>query len=199
MLTTRRDEIAWVHSEGVYEIVPMQDCQDTGKKLLELIWVNTDKSVDPAHKKLRSRLYAREHKTEQGMIPRSLLASQLFSLIPPLEALKALVSIMMSVSWSSIGKPLKLRHYDISRAHLQRTSRRLTCIHLPAEDRQKYDEDKVGRLSKSMLHIWQLDYVILICGDLVGFRRGKHSAALFHNPNECAKMALHGDDFVCVR
>ena len=49
-------------------------------------------------------------------------------------------------------------------------------------------------------HIWQHDYVTLLFGDLVGgYRRGKHSAALFHNPNECAKMAVHGDDFVCVR
>ena len=128
----------------------MQDCQDAGKKQLKLIWVDTDKSVDHAHKKIRSRLCAREHKTEPGMIPRSLLASQLFSLIPPLEAVKALVSIMMSVNWSSKGKPLNLRHYDITRAHLQGTAQRLTYILLTTEDRPKYDEDKVGRLTKSM-------------------------------------------------
>ena len=42
VLTARCEEIAWVHSEGVYEIVPMQDWKDAGKKLLELIWVDTD-------------------------------------------------------------------------------------------------------------------------------------------------------------
>ena len=47
-------------------------------------------------------------------------------------------------------------------------------------------------------HIWQLDYVNLICGELGGFRRGKHSAALFHNPNQDVRMAVHGDDFVCL-
>ena len=46
--------------------------------------------------------------------------------------------------------------------------------------------------------IWQLDYVNLIIGDLGGFRRGKHSAALFHNPNQDVRMAVHGDDFVCL-
>ena len=56
VLAARRAEIEWVHSEGVYEIVPTQDCKDAGKKPLELIWVDTDKSVDSAHKKLRSRL-----------------------------------------------------------------------------------------------------------------------------------------------
>ena len=56
VLAARRAEIEWVHSEAVYEIVPMQDCKDAGKKLFELIWVDTDKSVDSAHKKIRSRL-----------------------------------------------------------------------------------------------------------------------------------------------
>ena len=39
-----------VHSGGVYEIVPMQECKDAGKKLLDLIWVYTDKFVHPSHK-----------------------------------------------------------------------------------------------------------------------------------------------------
>ena len=47
-------------------------------------------------------------------------------------------------------------------------------------------------------HIWQLDHVNLICGELGGFRRGKHSAALSHNPNQDVRMAVHGDDFVCL-
>ena len=47
-------------------------------------------------------------------------------------------------------------------------------------------------------HIWQLDYVNQVCGELGGFRRGKHSAALFHNPNQDVRMAVHGDDFVCL-
>ena len=38
----------------------------------------------------------------------------------------------------------------------------------------------------------------LICGELRGFRRGKHSAALFHNPNQDVRMAVHSDDFVCL-
>ena len=111
--------------------------------------------------------------------------------MPLLEAVKVHVSIMMSVGWSNRGKPLKLRHYDINRAHFQGTVQRLIYIRLPAEDRQKDGQDKVGRLVKSMCgtqdasHIWQLGCVNLICGELGGFRRGKHSASLFHNPNVC--------------
>ena len=110
---------------------------------------------------------------------------------------------MMPVSLSNKGKPLKLRHNDISRAHFQGTAQRLICIKLPAEDRQKCVEDEVGRLIKSMYgtqdasHLWQLDYVNLNCGEL-GFRRGKHSATLFYNPNQDVRMAVHGDDSVCL-
>ena len=42
VLSARHEEIDWVHSEGVYEIVPMQECRDTGMKPLDLIWVDTD-------------------------------------------------------------------------------------------------------------------------------------------------------------
>ena len=43
VLASRREEIDWVHSEGVYEIVPVQKCKDAGMKPLDLIWVDTDK------------------------------------------------------------------------------------------------------------------------------------------------------------
>ena len=98
VLAARREEIDRVHSEGVYEIVPKQECKDAGMKPLDLIWVDTDKSVDPTRKKIQSRLCARENKTKkQGKIQRAVPASQLFSTMP-LEVVKVLVSIMMSVS-----------------------------------------------------------------------------------------------------
>ena len=65
VLAARREEIDWVHSEGVYEIVPMQECKDAGMKPLDLIWVDADKSVDSTRKKIRSRLCAREYKTKK--------------------------------------------------------------------------------------------------------------------------------------
>ena len=38
----------------------------------------------------------------------------------------------------------------------------------------------------------------LVCGGLGGFRRDKHSAALFHSPIQDVRMAVHGDGFVCL-
>ena len=52
LLAARREEIEWVRSEGVDEIIPMQE--DAGKKLVDLLWLDTGKSV--AHKKFISRL-----------------------------------------------------------------------------------------------------------------------------------------------
>ena len=66
VLAARREEIDWVHSEGVYEIVPMQECKDASMKPLDLIWVDTEKSVDPTHKEIRSRLCAGEYKTGEA-------------------------------------------------------------------------------------------------------------------------------------
>ena len=181
VLAARSEDVDWVHSRIVHQTVPVQECRDAGMKPLDLICVDADKSVDPTRKKIRSRLCARKNKTKkQGKIQRALPPCQLFSTMPPLEAVKVLAPIVMSVSLSNKGKPSKLRHYDASRAHFHGTAQRLICIRLPAEDRQKHGEDKVGRLIKSMYgtqdasHIWQHDYVNLICGELGGCRRGKH-------------------------
>ena len=65
-------------------------------------------------------------------------------------------------------KTTEIETYDISRAHFEGTTQRLIYAKLPAEDRQKYGEDKVDKLIKSMYgtqdasHMWQLDCVNLI-------------------------------------
>ena len=68
VLAARREEIGWVHSEGVYEIVPMQECRDAGMKPLDLIWVDTDKSVDPTRKKIRSVVRKRIQNEEARLL-----------------------------------------------------------------------------------------------------------------------------------
>ena len=124
--------------KGIYEIVPLQECAHAGNNLLDLVWVDTDKSVDPTQTKIRSILCAREYMTKrQGTSQRRLLGSQLSSAMQLLEAV-VLVSIMMSVGWSSKGEPLVSRHCDINRAHFQGTVQRLLYVRLQAEGRQTY-------------------------------------------------------------
>ena len=63
--------------------------------------MDTDRSVDPTRKKI-DRGCVQEYKTKkQGEVHRALPASQLFSAMSPLEAVKVFVSIMMSVSLSN--------------------------------------------------------------------------------------------------
>ena len=181
ILCSPRDvKIDWVHSEGVFEIVPMQECKDAGMNPLDLIWT----SLWIRH----ARKFDRGCVQENTKRRRKVIFNELYPLLN--------CSLQCHLS-----KLLKLRHYDISRAHFKGTGQRLIYIKLPAEDRQKYGEDKVGRLIKSMYgtqdasHIWQLNCVNLTCGKLGGFRRGKHSAALFHHPNQDVRMAVHGDNF----
>ena len=149
--TARREEIDWVHSESVQEIVPMQD---------------TDESVDSTS--------------------------------------KVLVLIMMSVSLSNKRKTIEVETPRHQQSTFPRTAQRLIYIRLPAEDRQKYDEDQFGRLIKSMhgtqdaSHIWRLGCANRICGESGSFRRGKHSAALFHNPNQDVAWQMQGDNFECL-
>ena len=107
-----------------------------------------------------------------------------FEIIPEVETIlfhvlstdERATAALMSVSWSNRGKPFKLRHDDISRALCQGTAERLICFRLPAKDRQKYGEDKVGKLIKNMYgtHTRQLDFVNLTCGEPGGIGRGKH-------------------------
>ena len=60
VLASTREEIDCVDSEGFYEIAPVQECRDAGMKPLDSICVDTDKTLDPTRKKIRTRLCARK-------------------------------------------------------------------------------------------------------------------------------------------
>ena len=51
VVAARREEIAWVLSEGVHETVPLDNFKDAGKKLLDVISVDAEMSVERAQKK----------------------------------------------------------------------------------------------------------------------------------------------------
>ena len=69
-------------------------------------------------------------------------------------------------------------------------------IRLPAEDRQEYGEDKVGRLFKSMCgtqdasHFWQLDYVTLIC-------ESWEDSEETHTLQPCSTTQMDCEDWQC--
>ena len=120
--------------------------------------------------------------------------------MPPLEAVTVLVSTMMSVGWSS-----KERHYDISRAHFQGTAQRLINVRLPAEDRQKYGEDKSWQIDQEHVRNSRcFSHLATWLRELDLYRTGRipkmHAQCSIVPPRKlgCVSMAVHGDDFVCL-
>ena len=131
---------------------------------------------------------------------------QLLSIVamPPREAVKVLVSIMMSVSLSNNGKHWRW-DTTTSTEHISKEQPRDSFTsNVPQRIVRSMAKTKLADWSRGMYgtqdasHIWQLDHVNLICGDLGGFLIGKHRAAVFHNPLQDVRMAVHGDDSVCL-
>ena len=101
-------------------------------KPLDLIWVDTDKSVNPTRKKIRSRLCGRKYKTKkQGKIQRSLY--QLLNCSLQCDLLKREGAYLNHDVGEFVEKreTLKLRHHDISRAHFKGKAQRLIYIEYP--------------------------------------------------------------------
>ena len=67
VLAAKREDFAWVHSEGVYEVVPMQERRvyRCGQEIVGLDLGGHRQVCDPGFKEIRSRLRAREYKTKK--------------------------------------------------------------------------------------------------------------------------------------
>ena len=76
--------------------------------------------------------------------------------MPPIEAVTVVVSIMMLQSWSNKFKPLKLRPYDISRAHFQGTAQRLINIKLPQRIVRNMAKTKLADWSRACTELKML-------------------------------------------
>ena len=90
----------------------MQECKGADKKFLDLIWVDTQVCGPLSQKNSIETVPGNARRRNNCTIQRALLGSQLFSAMPLLEAVKAFVSILMSVGWSSKGTPPKEQPRD---------------------------------------------------------------------------------------
>ena len=80
----RQEEIEWMQLREVFEVVKADVCwTTTGKAPMTLRWVDTNKG-DRQHPRYRSRLVAREIRRGKTRV---LPDAQLFSAMPPLEAM----------------------------------------------------------------------------------------------------------------
>ncbi|CAK0837809.1 unnamed protein product, partial [Prorocentrum cordatum] len=113
----RQEELAWMKHREVFEPSDEETCRRlTARAPLRTRWVDTNKG-DEQRPKYRSRLVAMEIKAAKKA-SEQMSASELFSSTPPLEAVKLLCSLMVSMCRSPRGLPLKIGFWDVSRAHL---------------------------------------------------------------------------------
>ena len=94
----------------------------------------------------------------------------LYAGIPPLEALKAIISIA-----ANNKEMFSLMHFDVSRAYFHAKAQRPVLIRRPLEDRMGTDAAKVG---------------------LMGISIGTQFDNMFHHKENRVSGLTHGDDFV---
>ena len=195
VIEARQEELGWVHKQKIYVPVDEAECwANTGKAPITLKWVDRNKG-DSVKENYRSRLVVREVK-KAGQ---KLEDHELYSAMPPLEALKVLCSLMTSMKVSRAGRPLLLKLIDISRAHFYGESKRNVYTNLPEGDEQP---GKCAKLVRSMYgtqdasSIWQETYSQLVKEH--GIEIGTAWPAIFYDPESDARFMVHGDDFVIL-
>ena len=100
--------------------VPLEQCWlETNAKPVGPKWVDINKG-DDARVELRARLVAMELKSQQ--VRAGISRDDVFSATPPLEAVRLLLSMMMTEK--KVVKRYKMMFIDISRAHFHSPARR---------------------------------------------------------------------------
>ena len=196
----RREEVEWCRKMCVWERYPRTDMLAEGGRAISLRWVDTDKG-DAQRPNYRSRLCVREIKKamKRSEIPQ---AADLFSGMPPLEAVKALISIFVGHCQEPSKGRRSLMAFDISRAHFHGVPARRVFVELPKEEHEDIKDgvDYVGLLLKSMYGTvdasarWQAHYSQLL--KEAGFAQGQSNPSLFVRAERDIRLLVHGDDFL---
>ena len=192
----REEELRWLRRRNTWTKVPWdQAISESGKQPISLRWVDTNKG-DDQRPDYRSRLVVREIRRGKSRV---LPDAQLFSSMPPLEALKTLCSLNMTLKSKTSGKPYKMQTFDIRRAHLYGKPLRRIFVHLPEEEA----EEGYCALLNYCLYgtqdasaCWEREYVDMLTSN--AFEQGVSAPAIFYNREHDLRILVHGDDFVCL-
>ena len=167
----RKLELKYLRDLGVYEKVDEKEAiEKYGITPIDTKWIDTDKAFEGEKLQIRSRICAREFKSDDR--------PYLYAGTPPLEALKAIISIAANHKGT-----FSIMHIDVSRAYFHAKAQRPVLIRLPAEDRMGNDEGKVGLMKKSMYGTrdaasnWERDWQENV--EKWGFQLGLSSKNLF--------------------
>ena len=113
----KQEEIDWILKQDLFHDVPEQECYERQGWPYTLKWVPRNKDD-----KARARIVVREIKKAKTE-DETLEANDVFSAMPPVESLKALVSHMMTENVDKLRRPLTLSVFDVSRGALPRGMR----------------------------------------------------------------------------
>ena len=127
MREARELELKYLRDLGVYEKVDEKEAvEECGTTPVDTKWVDTDNAFEEEPMQIRSQMCAREFKSDDR--------PYLYARTPPLEALKAIISIA-----ANHKEMLSIMHIDVSRAYFH-----------AREDIMGTDAGKVGLMKKSM-------------------------------------------------
>ena len=102
---------------------------------VDMKWVDTEKAHEGEPMQIRSRIVTREFKSGDR--------ADLYAETPPLEALKAIISIVASHS-----PEFSLFHVDVSRASFHAKAQRLVLVRLPAVDCSGKDKAEIASVEE---------------------------------------------------
>ena len=193
----RMDEVRGIHEHKVWDIVPVSECfNKTGKPPIKGRWVDINKGDDINHN-YRSKWVGQEFRVNDGR-------DDLFAATPPLEAIKALISLAASQCGSmNNGRVKKIAFIDISKAYCHAPAQREMYVQIPDESLKLEDRGKYcGRLNYSLYGTrdaatnWESHYTQLFFD--VGFKQGVASPCIFSHVERDVRVVVHGDDFTVL-
>ena len=183
----RRDEIEFMKEWDVWDIVDISEAkQKTGRPPIGGRWVDHNKG-DKDSPNIRSRYVAQELALWKD--------ASLFAAMPPLEALRVLLS-KVAAGPTSGAKERKLLLIDVRKAYLHAEVGRNIFVQLPKEMNLP---GKCARLKRCLYGTrdaasrWEKLYSDILVG--AGFMKGVSSPCCFYHPVWDARCVVHGDDF----
>ena len=189
VIEARKIEMEYFRKMGVYEKIHRSKAR--GYKVITTRWVDTNKGVENEDN-YRSRLVGRELNLDKR--------NDLFAPTPPLEAMKAPISLCAKSQ--DAREPLRFVTIDIKRAYFYAPATRKMFIKLPAEDCQPREEEMVGELKLSLYGTrdaamnWAKQHTEHL--NKIGFQKGRASACNFVHESRNIRLKCHGDDFIIV-
>ena len=123
----QREDIDWVLKQKLFDCVLQSECMERQDRPSSLKWVLKNKG-----EKVGARLVVREINKAKSE-DEKLEPSDLFSAMPPVESLKALVSHVMPERVDRRGRNLVLAVFDVSRAHFHGVCERDVHVEPPSE------------------------------------------------------------------